>query len=389
MLARRPCARYTRPVRRGVVLLVALAGAVALCSPAFPALARYGTLPRKADAPVTVLLAGVTPNYPPSAVWPYPASPEDYSGLTDTLVLAQLRPDGSAQLLSIPRDTWLNIPRWGFGKINGANVHGGPDMLVSAVESLTGVRVDAYALLSLHAVRSMTDAAGGVTLDVAQRMKYDDTAGKLHIDLQPGRQHLNGEQAEGFLRFRKDGLGDIGRVARQQTFLTAFTGKLKNPVNVWRVPGVVGALNSNVKSNLSRAQVGALLGGALSGPTINMHTLPGDFGGGGTWIPDRSALRTLVAEHFRDPNDPRTLNIVVINVAAPDGSARRLKEKLEGMGYQNVSIKSDVGSAPTTTASGTAAARVLKDVGYGQVNSGPSAGSADVTVRLGSDTPAE
>ncbi|UQN05711.1 LCP family protein [Deinococcus sp. QL22] len=377
-------------MRFGVVVLVALAGAVALCSPAFPALARYGALPSSADAPVTVLLAGVTPNYPPSAVWPYPAAPEDYSGLTDTLLLAQLRPDGTTNLLSIPRDTWMTIPRWGNGKINGANVHGGPDMLVSAVESLTGVNVDAYALLSLHAVRSMTDAAGGVTLDVAQRMKYNDTAGKLHIDLQPGRQHLNGEQAEGYLRFRKDGMGDIGRVARQQTFLTAFTGKLKNPLNVWRMPGIVGALNSNVKSNLSRAQVGALLGGILRGPTLTMHTVPGDFGGGGTWIPNRSALNATIAKHFRDPNDPRTLNIAVVNVAAPDGSARRLKEKLEGMGYQNVSISSALGSAATTTASGAAAARVLQDVGYGQVAANSQgAGGADVTVRLGSDTPGE
>ncbi|WP_231881692.1 LCP family protein [Deinococcus puniceus] len=376
-------------MRFGVVVLVALAGAVALCSPAFPAFARYGALPRKADAPVTVLLAGVAPKYPPSAVWPYPALPEDYSGAADTLLLAQLRPDGTTNLLSIPRDTWLNIPRWGFGKINGANVHGGPEMLVSAVESLTGVNVDAYALLSLHAVRSMTDAAGGVTLDVAQRMEYEDKAGKLSIDLQPGRQHLSGEQAEGYLRFRKDGLGDIGRVARQQTFLTAFTGKLKNPLNVWRVPGIVGALNSNVKSNLSRAQVGALLGGVLGGPSIAMHTVPGDFGGGGTWLPNRSALQALVSKHFRDPNDPRTLNIAVVNVAAPDGSARRLKEKLEGMGYQNVSISSALGSAATTTASGTAAARVLQDVGYGRVEAAQSAGGADVTVRLGSDTPGE
>ncbi|WP_102125145.1 LCP family protein [Deinococcus planocerae] len=376
--------------RRAVLLLlVLLAGLVALFSPAAPALARYGALPRKAQGPVTVLLAGVTPNYPPSPVWPYPAAPEDYSGLTDTIVLAQFRPDGTANLLSIPRDTWMNIPGWGLGKINGSNVHGGPDMLMDAVQSLTGVRVDGYALLSLHAVRSLTDAAGGVTLDVPQRMKYDDNAGGLHIDLQPGRQHLGGQQAEGFLRFRKDGLGDIGRVARQQTYLSAMVGQVKNPVNWWRLPGMVAALDANTKSNLTRAEVGALLGSALGGLKVNMHTVPGDFGGGGTWLPDRAGLQGIVREHFRDPNDPRFLTVAVVNVGAPGGSARRLKARLEELGYQDVRISDGPRADQPTTVTGRAAAAVLSDVGHGQLSDVEGVPGADVTVRLGSDTSGE
>ncbi|GMA16417.1 LytR family transcriptional regulator [Deinococcus metallilatus] len=376
-------------MRRAVlVLLVILAGLVALSAPAFPALTRYGALPRKADGPVTLLLAGVTPNYPPSPVWPYPAAPEDYTGLTDTIVLAQVRPDGTANLLSIPRDTWVNIPGWGFGKINGSNVHGGPEMLVNAVENLTGVPIDGYALLSLHAVRSLTDAAGGVTLDVPKRMKYDDTAGHLHIDLQPGRQHLNGQQAEGFLRFRHDGLGDIGRVARQQTYLSALVGRMKNPLNWWRLPGMVGALDQNTKTNLTREDVGALLGAALGGLKVNMHTVPGSFGNGGTWLPDRAALHELVAEQFRDPNDPRPLTVAVVNTAAPDGSARRLKTRLEGLGYQDVRIVQETRTDAPTTVTGTAAAAVLRDVGHGQITQQGGVPGADVTVRLGNDTPA-
>ena len=382
-------ARYTLRVRRAVLLvLVILAGLVAFAAPAFPALTRYGALPHKADGPVNILLAGVTPNYPASPVWPYPAAPEDYTGLTDTIVLAQFRPDGTVNLLSIPRDTWVNIPGWGFGKINGANPHGGPQMLVNAVESLTGVPVDGYALLSLHAVRSLTDAAGGVTLDVPKRMKYDDNAGRLHIDLQPGRQHLNGQQAEGFLRFRHDGLGDIGRVARQQTYLTALVGQIKNPLNWWRLPGMVSALHQNTKSNLTREEVGALLGAALSGLKVNMHTVPGNFGGGGTWIPDRVALQALMREHFRDPNDPRTLTVAVVNKAAPDGSARRLKARLEELGYQDVRIAYETRSDAPTTITGTDAAAVLRDVGHGQVAQMDGVPGADVTVRLGNDTPA-
>lgn len=377
-------------VRRGVVALVVLAGLVAVGAPAFPFLMRYGALPRAADGPVTVLLAGVTPNYQEGApVWPWPAKPEDYTGLTDTIVLAQVRPDGQANLLSIPRDTWMNVPGYGFGKINGANPHGGPDMLVNAVQSLTGVHVDAYALLSLYAVRAMTDALGGVTLDVPQRMKYDDTAGKLHIDLQPGRQHLNGVRAEGFLRFRKDNLGDIGRVTRQQTFLSALVRQAKSPLNWWRLPMAVSAVDRNMKTNLTRAQVSALLAAGLKGPQVAMHTVPGSFGGGGTWLVERAALTALVRDHFRDPNDPHALSVAVVNLDAPQGSAARLKSRLEGLGYGSVTIASEARGPATTTVTGALAARVLRDVGYGAVGQGPGVAGADVTVRLGSDTPAE
>ncbi|MFK7602125.1 LCP family protein [Deinococcus sp. SM5_A1] len=376
-------------MRRRVILLVVLAGVVAVAAPAFPFLARYGALPRKATGPVTVLLAGVTPKYDESApVWPWPARPEDYSGLTDTILLAQLRPDGTTNMLSIPRDTWVNVPGNGWGKINGSNPHGGPDTLVGVVQNLTGVKIDAYALLSLNAMRAMTQAAGGVTLDVAQDMKYDDNAGKLHIDLKAGRQHLSGEQAEGYLRFRKDNLGDIGRVARQQNFLGALLNKVKSPLNWWRMPGMVGAVDRNMKSNLTRAQVAGILGAALSGPKVAMHTVPGNFGGGGTWIADRAALATVVDNNFTDPNDPRRLSIAVINTAAPDGSARRLQGKLRSLGYLRVSVANGPQGNATTTITGPQASRILQDVGHGQVVQAQGVPGADVTVRLGSDTPA-
>ncbi|CAM3333138.1 LytR family transcriptional regulator [Deinococcus saxicola] len=369
--------------------MVVLAGVVAVAAPAFPFLTRYGALPQKAAGPVTVLLAGVTPDYDDTAaVWPWPAKPESFSFLTDTIVMAQLQPNGTTNMLSIPRDTWVNVPGFGWGKINGANSHGGPDTLVAAVQNLTGVKVDAYALLSLNAMRAMTQAAGGVTLDVAQDMKYDDNAGRLHIDLKTGRQHLSGEQAEGYLRFRKDNLGDIGRVARQQNFLGALLSKVKSPLNWWRMPGMVGAVDRNMKSNLTRAQVAEVLGAALGGPKVAMHTVPGNFGGGGTWIADRAALATLVDNNFTDPNDPRRLSIAVINTAAPDGSARRLQEKLRSLGYLRVSVANGPQGNATTTITGPQAGRILQDVGHGQVVQAQGMPGADVTVRLGSDTPA-
>lgn len=378
-----------RGVRRRVIGLVVLAGLVAVAAPAFPFLMKYGAFPKRPDAPVNVLLAGVTPNYQEGApVWPWPAKPEDYTGLTDTILLAQIRPDGTANLLSIPRDTWMNVPGYGYGKINGANPHGGPKMLMNAVQQLTGIKPDAYTFVSLYAVRSLTDAAGGVTLRVPQRMKYDDNAGHLHIDLQPGEQHLNGVQAEGFLRFRKDNMGDIGRVGRQQEFLSAMVRRVKNPLNWWRLPLMVSAADRNMKTNLTKSQVSALLGAGLGGLKVNMSTVPGDFGAGGTWVVNRPELDRLVAEKFRDPNDPHFLQVAVVNLDAPQGSAARLKTRLEGLGYHNVFIASETRGPAQTTISGKLAARVRQDVGHGSIDQKSGAGGADVTIRLGSDTPA-
>ncbi|MBB5378253.1 LCP family protein required for cell wall assembly [Deinococcus metalli] len=379
-------------MRARVVVGVVLAAVVAVAAPAAPFLARYGAWPQRPDRPVTVLLAGVAPRYDDTApVWPWPAKPEDYSGNTDTILLAQARPDGQVNLLSIPRDSWMNIPGWGYGKINGANPHGGPDMLIAAVQKLTGVHVDGYAFVSLYALRALTDAAGGITLDVPSRMKYDDNAGHLHIDLQPGPQHLNGVQAEGFLRFRHDNLGDIGRVARQQLFLKALAGQVKRPWNWWRVPLMLSAVDRNTKSGLDKQTMGALLGAAAGGMKLQTSTVPGTFGYQGAasvWNVDQAALDALVAKSFRDPNDPRFLNVAVVNVDAPDGSARRLKTRLEELGYRNVSIANGPRGPAATTISGTLAGRVQRDVGHGSVAATAGVPGADVTVRLGSDTPA-
>ena len=380
------------------LLLIVLAGLVALLSPAFPALIRYVAWPQTGEKPLNVIVAGIDVDYDWSAAtWPYPAKPLDFTYRTDTLLLAQVRPDGTVKLLSIPRDSWVPIVGWrgsSLGKINSANIHGGPEMVKKTVQQLTGIEPDGYVYLTLNALRSVTEAVGGVTVDVTQRMKYDDNAGNLHIDLQPGVQHLSGKQAEDFLRFRHDNLGDIGRVARQQAFLAALSERLRSPLNAWRLPRVVAALHANTQSDLSRAEMGQLLGAALKGPRINSYTVPGDFGWAGNtsiWAVDQGKLSGLLTEQFRDPDDPRGLRLLVLNADAPPGSARALKAQLEALGYRNVTAANDPREAPTTVVEGgtpTARETVLRDVGHGAAGPSAPATGSDLTIRLGRDTPA-
>jgi len=278
--------------------LLFLAGIAAYLSPVVPALSRWGAWPKMPAQPVNYLIAGVTPKY----LGYHLAAPEDYTGITDTLLIARLEPaTQTIRLLSIPRDTRVNVAGYGWGKINGANVHGGPQALLNTVESLTGLKLQGYAYLSLEALRDVTDALGGVRVNVPFAMKYQDTAAKLDIDLQPGLQTLSGVQLEGFTRFRHDGLGDIGRVARQQDMLRAVSAKLRSPQGIANLPKAASALEKNVRTDLERTDVAALLGMMLAQSTLETYTLPGRFayfGGLSYWEPDRGALETLLREKF-------------------------------------------------------------------------------------------
>ncbi len=389
-------ARRERPPRAAFWLSLLLAALIAYLAPAAPALLRYGAPPHAPERTRTFVVAGVTPKYSGY----HTRAPEDYGGLTDTILLVQLRAgERKLKLLNIPRDTWTQIPGWGMGKINSANGRGGIDVLERAVTQLTGLPVEGGVLLSLAALRDVTSAAGGVTLMVVRPMHYQDTAAQLDIDFEPGRQHLSGAQAEAYVRFRHDGLGDIGRVERQQGFLHALSDKLLSPLGLWYAPGVVGALAQNVRTDLSRADVAAVLGALARRPSVETVLLPGSFGPGGTWTPDRAQIRQLARGRFAPealPGDPRALKVVVVNVDAPSGSARRLKARLEALGYRNVWAVTGSGDADTTVvlaADRRAAERLRGDLGYGAVKlqgsgeQGPGEPGADLTVRLGADTP--
>jgi len=159
----------------------------------------------------------------------------------DSLLLASFDPaTDKINALSIPRDTRAAIPGVGVTKINAAYAFGGPGLTIRTVEDLLGVKVDFYIKLGPKSFAKLVDAIGGVEIDVEKDMKYTDNWASLRINLKKGRQVLNGTQAEGYIRFRHDALGDIGRVERQQKILMALFHKLKNPTMVMRTPQLIG-----------------------------------------------------------------------------------------------------------------------------------------------------
>jgi LCP family protein required for cell wall assembly len=165
--------------------------------------------------PVTFLLVG-------SDTRGHPASGEDPDGRSDAIMIARLSADRKhAQLISIPRDSWVTIPGHGTSKINAAYSWGGPSLLIQTIEQLTDVRIDHYVAVDFDGIAQVTDALGGVDVKVAETTTngpYTFTAG---VD------HITGEQARWYLgqRHRLAG-GDFDRVKRQQQYLQAVFQKL-------------------------------------------------------------------------------------------------------------------------------------------------------------------
>ena len=165
--------------------------------------------------PVTFLLVG-------SDTRGHPAAGENPDGRSDAIMIARLSADRQqAQLISIPRDSWVEIPGRGMNKINASYSFGGPSLLIQTVEQLTQVRIDHYVAIDFDGIAEVTDALGGVDVEVAET-----TVNEGHV-FPAGTNHLTGENARWYLgqRYGLEG-GDFDRVKRQQQYLQAVFQKL-------------------------------------------------------------------------------------------------------------------------------------------------------------------
>lgn len=144
---------------------------------------------------------------------------------TDTIMVLHLPLRGQPTLLSIPRDSYVSVPGYGYDKINAAFAFGGPELLVQTVEETTGLHIDRYAEVGMGGLASVVDAVGGVDICVAEPI--DDPL--ANINLQPGCQKMDGATALGYVRTRATAQGDLDRVARQREFLGALVARMMSP----------------------------------------------------------------------------------------------------------------------------------------------------------------
>ena len=178
----------------------------------------------------------------------------------NTDVIAVLRVEGGiTRVTQIPRDTYIESQRFGPVKINALYALGGTEAIKQEVGEGLGRPVHHHVVINLAAIRRMADLLGGLEVNVPKRMKYTDRSQGLYIDLQPGRQTLRGRDLEGFLRFRHDETGDIGRMERQQLALQALFRKITRPDNLVRLPALLLAAGKDVRTDLGPMELGGLI----------------------------------------------------------------------------------------------------------------------------------
>ena len=182
---------------------------------------------------------------------------DNYS--SDALIVANVTcTRRTIDLVSIPRDTYVEVSNRSDRRINGA--YGSArdvERLLNEVKSLLTFAPDYYIIGSLGFIEELVDLVGGVDFDIPVRMNSDDLERGLSIHFEKGMTHLNGKDAVKVLRYRKI-YGDGGRMRTQQAFVRTYLKKVLSIQNIFQLPLLPEIVDRHVDSNLTRGQMLAL-----------------------------------------------------------------------------------------------------------------------------------
>ncbi len=191
---------------------------------------------------------------------------------TDTMILVSVDPVAqTALMISLPRDLWVTIPGFQEDRINNAHFYGdafdypggGPALAKKTVQQFLGVPVHYYARINFTAFEKMVDLIGGIDVDVPQEINDPEYPERNGYGFDPlyipaGRQHMNGELALKYARFRHDDRGDFGRAQRQQQVILAIRDQVlranKFPELLRNAPQLVATLGDALQTDLSIEQ---------------------------------------------------------------------------------------------------------------------------------------
>lgn len=202
---------------------------------------------------------------------------------TDVIMVIAMNPkSNTATVVSVPRDSDLGMSGYKTQKVNA--FYAGFHRQGERDQNLEGDAADAYArdktremfgkffdipiqytaVINFQGFSDVVDKLGGIDVYVDQDMKYRDTADGTNIDLQKGDQHLNGDDALDFVRYRKSNEGtaassDFARNDRQSRVLAALVDKMKTIGGVAKLPGVISSVGDNMVTDIPKAQITNLL----------------------------------------------------------------------------------------------------------------------------------
>ncbi len=200
---------------------------------------------------------------------------------TDVMLLASFDPvKNDVALLSLPRDTRVKIPgNQGLDKINHAYAYGGVPLAKKTVANLLQIPIHYYVLLNWQGFKDVIDKIGGIDYYVENDMNYEDPYADLKIHIEHGYQHMDGEKAGQYIRFRNDELGDIGRVQRQQRFLKALASEIFSVGNVVKVPSLINSVEKYIDTDMDFLTMAKAANSfkVFGGDKVKSQMLYGDF----------------------------------------------------------------------------------------------------------------
>jgi len=263
-------------------------------------------------------------------------------GRADTIVLLSISPKTKdALILSIPRDTRVEIPGRGMDKINHAYAFGGESLLTKSVSSFLDVPIHFYAVVDFNGFVYIIDELGGVEIDVEKEMHYVDKAGGVEINLHPGKQILNGEKALQYIRFRYDKLGDLGRIKRQQKLALAVIKKIINFDSMIKIPQISEGMKDYIETNIEARDTVALanLFRGVNQEKFRIETVQGEpvYIEGISYLePNVEEVQQRVKSLIYGKNSG--MKVEVLNGNAMTGIAHKIANDLELQGFEIVNL---------------------------------------------------
>jgi len=293
---------------------------------------------------------------------------------SDTMILMTIDPiSNTAGILSIPRDMWVNIPGFDYGKINTAYYlgeiyklpGGGPGLAMKTIEEFLGTPVQYYAVVDFLSFAKFIDHLGGLDIHVREEITIDPIGPGNTIHLYPGVQTLNGQEALAYARARYTEGGDFDRSKRQQEVIMAIRYQILTlnmlPTLIAKAPQIYNDISSGIRTNLNLQQVIqlAILASQIPEENIKRGVIgPPDQveigmspDGLSILIPIHDKIRLLRDEIFTTggPVGPATVNqdpaelmkaeqarVVVLNGSGLDGLAERTGQYLLSLGVNVV-----------------------------------------------------
>ena len=326
----------------------------------------------------------------------------------DVIMLVRFDSSTSAvQILSIPRDLYVDIAGHGQNRINAAYAFGGPSLMVETIRDSLGVEINHYVEIDFVGFQSLIDELGGIEL----WFPYPARDLKSGLDVDAGTQTLDGDTALAYARSRKYqelqngtwvsvNADDIGRTKRQQEVVGAIVAELKRPSSITKAGDIAKAMarHMTIDSTLATSSVASLawtfrgiLTGSIEGATLPTYGMTID--GRSVLIADEPDASAVLA-NFRAGTvfSSQPLRVQVLNGNGVKGSAGDMSRTLESMGFLVESVgDADTGNYAQTIVlvpDGSGNGEIIVDaLGFGVVQVGSVDNGYDAVVIVGADVP--